>query len=179
MDSALKPRIERSRPGLAGAQAQPLWTLSEVEMEAIGNNGRMRIEGDKLVISRKGTGMLTALNLGLQGDKIISLSQITAVELRPPGAFTTGYFRLSINGRDPIGGVTEAVRDENAVLFTKNSLASFERLQQELIGRIGKSTSGPAAASVADELEKLAGLRDRGILTDAEFASEKKKLLGA
>jgi hypothetical protein len=30
---------------------------------------------------------------------------------------------------------------------------------------------------VADELAKLAALRDRGILTDAEFAAQKAKLL--
>ncbi len=31
--------------------------------------------------------------------------------------------------------------------------------------------------SVADELEKLAGLRDRGIITDEEFSAQKAKLL--
>jgi len=33
-------------------------------------------------------------------------------------------------------------------------------------------------SSVADQLEKLASLKDRGLLTDEEFSSEKKKLLG-
>jgi hypothetical protein len=35
-----------------------------------------------------------------------------------------------------------------------------------------------APISVADELTKLAGLRDSGILTDEEFAAQKAKLLG-
>jgi hypothetical protein len=35
----------------------------------------------------------------------------------------------------------------------------------------------PGMSSVADELEKLAGLRDKGIITDAEFATQKAKLL--
>lgn len=35
-----------------------------------------------------------------------------------------------------------------------------------------------AAPSIADELSKLAKLRDDGILTDAEFDAQKKKLLG-
>lgn len=35
------------------------------------------------------------------------------------------------------------------------------------------------AGSVADELEKLAGLRDRGVLTEAEFETQKGKLLGS
>ena len=37
----------------------------------------------------------------------------------------------------------------------------------------------PGATSVADELTKLATLRDKGVLTDAEFAAQKAKLLGA
>jgi hypothetical protein len=36
----------------------------------------------------------------------------------------------------------------------------------------------PAASSVADELAKLAKLRDGGVLTDEEFAAQKAKLLG-
>jgi hypothetical protein len=41
------------------------------------------------------------------------------------------------------------------------------------------SSAGATAAEpdVADELAKLATLRDRGILTDAEFAAQKAKLL--
>ena len=33
------------------------------------------------------------------------------------------------------------------------------------------------STSIADELEKLANLRDRGIITDEEFESQKKKLM--
>ena len=39
--------------------------------------------------------------------------------------------------------------------------------------------ASPAPANVADELKKLADLRDRGALTDAEFEMEKSKLLSA
>ena len=43
----------------------------------------------------------------------------------------------------------------------------------------GSTNSGarPAAGSIADELVKLAGLRDAGVLTDEEFAQQKAKLL--
>jgi len=41
------------------------------------------------------------------------------------------------------------------------------------------SSAAPAgAADVADDLERLAGLRDKGILSDEEFQREKNKLLG-
>lgn len=38
--------------------------------------------------------------------------------------------------------------------------------------------SPPGAADVADQLERLADLRDKSILTDDEFQREKDKLLG-
>jgi hypothetical protein len=38
--------------------------------------------------------------------------------------------------------------------------------------------AAPVVLDLADQLEKLAGLRDRGILTDEEFAEQKKRLLG-
>jgi hypothetical protein len=37
--------------------------------------------------------------------------------------------------------------------------------------------AGARQRDLADELARLAGLRDRGVLTDAEFAAAKKKLL--
>jgi len=42
-----------------------------------------------------------------------------------------------------------------------------------------RQTAGtPSAVASADELTKLAALRDQGVLTDAEFAAQKAKLLG-
>ena len=38
--------------------------------------------------------------------------------------------------------------------------------------------SSPASASTTGELERLAELRDRGVLTEAEFQTQKKKILG-
>jgi hypothetical protein len=42
-----------------------------------------------------------------------------------------------------------------------------------------QSGSQPGAADVADQLERLADLRDKSILTDDEFQREKDKLLGS
>jgi uncharacterized membrane protein YdbT with pleckstrin-like domain len=38
--------------------------------------------------------------------------------------------------------------------------------------------SSPASASTTGELERLAELRDRGVLTESEFQTQKKKILG-
>lgn len=39
-------------------------------------------------------------------------------------------------------------------------------------------TSSPAPASTTGELERLAELRDRGVLTESEFQTQKKRILG-
>ena len=40
------------------------------------------------------------------------------------------------------------------------------------------SASSPASASTTGELERLADLRDRGVLTESEFQTQKKRILG-
>ena len=42
---------------------------------------------------------------------------------------------------------------------------------------IATTSVGASSGSTADEIEKLAALRDRGILTAEEFQSRKKSLL--
>ena len=42
---------------------------------------------------------------------------------------------------------------------------------------LGAPTPAPAPESVADQLAKLADLRDRGVLTEAEFEAQKAKIL--
>ena len=41
-----------------------------------------------------------------------------------------------------------------------------------------RQTAGVSTTSAADELAKLADLRDRGLIDDTEFAAQKSKLLG-
>jgi len=42
----------------------------------------------------------------------------------------------------------------------------------------GGGGSSPSAPSVTTELQRLADLRDKGVLTEAEFQNQKKKILG-
>jgi hypothetical protein len=144
-------------------------------IEAVGANGRISLDGDTITISRKGAGVLTFLNQGLQGDKTIPIHQITAVQFRPAG-MARGYIRLSMSGRDPVGGLFEAVKDENAVLFDGKSRAEFEAMRDAINARINRpSRSG--GAPLADEIEKLAALRASGALSEEEFTASKKRLL--
>ena len=51
--------------------------------------------------------------------------------------------------------------------------------QQKAFDQYVRQTAGTAGETSADQLHKLAGLKDQGILTDAEFEAEKAKILAS
>ncbi|WP_375688133.1 SHOCT domain-containing protein [Pseudooceanicola sp. LIPI14-2-Ac024] len=57
---------------------------------------------------------------------------------------------------------------------TIEAAASLEKQQRDYI----RSVTG-SSGSTAEELEKLASLKEKGVITDAEFAAQKSKILGA
>jgi hypothetical protein len=62
----------------------------------------------------------------------------------------------------------------------ERSTRAAERVLTGSAGRGGPATEAvvPRAGSTADELRKLADLRDAGILTDYEFNAQKGQILG-
>lgn len=65
-----------------------------------------------------------------------------------------------------VNGSKMAQRDVQAAQAQQNAVDAYIR-----------SAAG-TSASTADELSKLAGLREAGVLNDAEFAAQKARLLG-
>jgi hypothetical protein len=100
--------------------------------------------------------------------------------------FTTGYIQFGVSGAlESRRGVWDATTDENTVLFTKDAAENFRKLRDIVEDRAAASRHGhggsqnpAAAANVGDELTRLADLRDRGVLTEDEFAEQKARLLG-
>lgn len=129
----------------------------------------------KITIKRKG--LMNFLSKGLQGDKDIFLNQLTSVQFKKAGAFVSGYLRFGVlGGIEGRGGVTSAAADENAVMFNAQQEPTFDKIRAALEMKLGQRAVGNSVGSF-DDLEKLAGLRDRGIITQEEFATKKKQLL--
>jgi hypothetical protein len=57
-------------------------------------------------------------------------------------------------------------------------IQNAQAMRDAMAGAVPQSQGAPPGPDVADELTKLARLRDRGVLTDAEFEVQKAKLLG-
>lgn len=78
-------------------------------------------------------------------------------------------------GGNPLGGGSQiASWGEKGRLISK-----FAAKVSEILPNVAAPVTSPAAAgSTADELAKLAHLRDSGVLTSEEFEAQKAKLLG-
>ena len=53
-----------------------------------------------------------------------------------------------------------------------------QKAQQDAFASYVKETAGTSADNTADQLTKLADLKSKGVITDAEFDAQKAKLLG-
>lgn len=150
-------------------------------IEARGVNGTVTFDGQTVTIHR--SGFMARATVG-KGTKTIPIGSITAVQWKPAGA-VRGFIQFTVPGgnerRSQFGRQsTDAARDENSVLFGRKHQPAFEQVRDHVQATIrgGSNLAGAPAASVADELAKLAGLRDQGVLSNAEFEQQKARLLG-
>jgi hypothetical protein len=155
--------------------------MATVIMQASGVNGQLEVQEDRICIKRKG--IMGFLTQGHRGEKEILLSSISAIQFKQAGLLTNGFIQFSfIGGQETKGGLFDATKDENSIMFNKGQAKQFEAAKLEIEQRMSAMRTGataPAHASLADELEKLAALRDRGILTEDEFQAKKRQLLNA
>lgn len=140
-------------------------------MRAEGSNGSVELVGDSIIIRRKG--LANILTQGIQGEKTIPLSSITAVQFKDAGNWMAGMIQFSVfGGRDVRGGMMAATTDENAVLFEKKQQPAFNEMRDKVRALMGK----PAAGN--DDLVRLAELVEKGFLTREEFDARKAAILG-
>lgn len=141
-----------------------------------GRNGRVELYENFIRLDR-GTawGFLTQ---GLKGRKDIYFHNITSIQIKKPG-FTVGYLQISLpGGNESKGGVFSSVKDENTITFSQNKYEEALKIKEYIEKKIMAKNSGETGqASLADEIEKLHLLKERGILTQEEFEEKKKNLL--
>ncbi len=141
-----------------------------------GYNGTIIVQDKGLVIKRGLKGFLLGGGM-LRGDKTIPYSSIVAVQLKKAGLLA-GYIQFTLTGgSEAKGGVFQSNSDENSVNFypVRNNNKKFAELKALVEERIGGHSH---ASSSLDDLEKLAGLKDKGVISVEEFEKKKKQLLG-
>jgi len=144
-------------------------------MEAQGTDGKFILDGNKIKIVRKG---FTAFMLhGLKGEKEILIKQISAIQMRNAGTYHEGYLRFSFLGSEAKSTAFDGQSNENSVRFTKAQQPDFEKIKLAIDKKMEDGES-KSSLSGLDDLEKLAELKKKGIITAKEFTLKKKKILG-
>ena len=113
-------------------------------------------------------------------DLKIPLDVITVINYRDSGMYK-GYLEFIYHGfnvrpRDVIKHLQENIVTFNTEQEAKKFLA-FKEIIEDKIKQL-KSKHKNDDLSVADEIKKLADLKQQGILTEEEFLLQKKKLMG-
>ncbi|WP_153464786.1 SHOCT domain-containing protein [Sediminibacillus terrae] len=143
------------------------------------SNGKyvVTVENGYLKWTRKG--MKNYMVQGSKGEKSVPIKNISAIQLKEPG-LTTGYLQIAYSGSsESKGGIFNAVKDENTILFNKKELQQAKELQELVESLQGEMSSASGSQlSEADELKKYKELLDEGVITEEEFQSKKKQLLG-
>ncbi|MCZ4117926.1 DUF4429 domain-containing protein [Streptomyces sp. H39-S7] len=119
-----------------------------------------------------------------KGEKRLHVAQISAVQWKPAGSVVNGFIQFTLPGgnerRSQFGAQTnDAARDENSVVFTKKQQPELEKLRgalDEAIAAQHSSTppSAPTPSPLVDELTKLAGLHESGMLTNERGSSRRR-----
>ena len=113
-------------------------------------------------------------------DLKIPLDVITVINYKDSGMYK-GYLEFIYHGfnvrpRDVIKHLQENIVTFNTEEEAKN-FSAFKEIVEDKIKQL-KSKHKNDSLSVADELKKLADLKQQGILTEEEFLLQKKKLMG-
>lgn len=156
--------------------------MEEILKVAKGVNGTLELLEDKIRIRR--TGVMGLIDHGLRGNKEILIKHISSIEFRKAGLIV-GDIRFSF-----IGGTESrrrgAVHDPNAVTFSVFHQDEFdemksliERKMAELVDRKQRMEGkGSDELDKLEYLERLAELKEKGIISEEEFENKKKEILG-
>lgn len=156
-----------------------IWMEKVFEFKKVGKTN-VTVTDKFIKIERKG--FMNRANLGSVGEKKISLSSITGVQIKKPG-LTNGYIQFIFSGSKEVkGGVFDAVKDENTVMFAKAEHPMALEIQQLIESVIyGEKETGATSQSSSidpmEQIKKLKELLDMGAISQEEFDTKKQDIL--
>jgi hypothetical protein len=149
-------------------------------IEATGLNAGVMLFKDVVRLQR--LGLRNLLSGASRIEKDILISQIISIRFKKAGLLSNGYIELVLmhyhekNDKEP-----EDETEDVIVSFRPGQQKAFEAFREMLEAKMtsGAVIKAPTVATTdLDQLEKLASLLDKGIITEEEFSRKKKQLLG-
>jgi len=154
--------------------------MGPILMRAEGISANLLLLDDRVRIQRREE--KTFPHQGFRGNRDILFSQIASIRLKKATTMGSGFIQFLLSGRNESGN-HDAARDENTVMFRGAHQVEFDGIKAAIemkmtTARTMVARPQPRAASYVEELEQLASLRNRGIITEDEFAAKKRQILG-
>ncbi len=105
--------------------------MNKLILSARGWGGQVDVYEKKIVITRKW--FMWFMQHGLKWEKSISLKSITAVQFKSANMLTNGYIQFSLMWwGEAKGGLFQATKDENTVMFNLNQQEVFEEIRDAI-----------------------------------------------
>jgi hypothetical protein len=149
-------------------------------MEANGLNARVLLFKDSVRI--KAVGLRSLLSGASKVEKDILISQIVGLQFKKAGVLANGYIEFELQRwHEKSDKESEHDVEDVVISFKPGQQKAFEAFREMLVANMtsaGVAKAPSAATTDLDQLDKLASLRDRGIITEQEFGLKKKQLLG-
>ncbi len=156
--------------------------MSNLVFTANGRSGSVELFDNYLIVKKK---MNILKRLTGSGEKEIFLDNIKNIKFNVAKSLVYGFiqFETAQNSKElGSNGLMNTPNDDYTINFTKAQQSQFDKLKSE-INRLRSGSSSKSetvsqnTSSDADELEKLANLLEKGILTQDEFNQKKKQIL--
>lgn len=164
-------RISQGKPAFGDKKKENKNTNKEYK----GYNGTLILNDNNIVIKKGLKGFLLGGGF-IRGDKTIPYHAIVAVQLKKAG-LTAGYLQLTLKGgSEAKGGLFQSALDENSINFYRSRNKDFEEAKKIIEEKISSQTT--SQNNGLDQLEQLAALKEKGIITEEEFTEKKKQILG-
>jgi membrane protease subunit (stomatin/prohibitin family) len=122
-------------------------------LEASGINGNIELLQGKVKIK--------------WNEKELALAQILSVEIKPADDSNNGMITIASTGQG-----------DSQITFSKAQQKTFEAIKQAVEQAKIQAAKALANSAALADLEKLAELKAKGIITEEEFTAKKKQILG-
>ena len=146
-------------------------------MRVEGVNGQLEFDGTTVQIIRRGL-MAKASHGFTKGEKSIPIKMISSIQFKKGGVIANGYIQFATGAGESRGGIHDALKDENSVVFWIGSNEEFEEFRDIVQEGINNLESGRSASSSPTErIRELKALLEDDVITQKEFDEKKLKLM--
>ena len=121
---------------------------------------------------------------GMAGERKIFYKDISSVQFRPSTKLLSGFIEFYFAGHNTQkqgGGLFAGTNNDNRFTFHNKFLPDMVKINEYIQSKINNPSPAASAqqeTSAADELRKYKQLLDDGIITQEDYNTKKKQLLG-